>query len=84
VIAYRRGSVPEIVDDGITGYIVDSMEAAALAVRRIETLDRRIVRRIFEQRFGAQRMCQSYVDIYRRISGGEPDLTAGELLSSAA
>jgi glycosyltransferase involved in cell wall biosynthesis len=84
VIAYRRGSVPEIVDDGITGYIVDSMEAAALAVRRIETLDRRIVRRIFEQRFGAQRMCQRYVDIYRRISGGEPDLTAGELLSSAA
>jgi glycosyltransferase involved in cell wall biosynthesis len=84
VIAYRRGSVPEIVDDGITGYIVDSMEAAAMAVRRIETLDRRIVRRIFEQRFGAQRMCQSYVDIYRRISGGEPDLTAGELLSSAA
>jgi glycosyltransferase involved in cell wall biosynthesis len=84
VIAYRRGSVPEIIEDGVNGCIVDSMEAAAKSVGRIDSLDRRTVRRVFEERFSARRMCQSYVDIYRRISGGEPNLTAGDLLSSAA
>src|ERR1700730_3830393 len=84
VIAYPLGSVPEVIDDGITGYLVDSMEAAAKAIRYIDTLDRRTIRRVFEERFSARRMCQNYVNIYQRIGGLEPDLAAGELLSSAA
>jgi glycosyltransferase involved in cell wall biosynthesis len=84
VIAYRMGSVPEVIEDGTTGYIVDSMEAAANAVGRIDSLDRRRVRRAFEERFSARRMCQDYIDIYRRVSDGVPYLTAGELRSSAA
>jgi glycosyltransferase involved in cell wall biosynthesis len=84
IIAYRMGSVPEVIDDGTTGYIVDSMDAAAEAVGRIDALDRRTVRRVFEQRFSARRMCQDYIDIYQRVRAGEPYLTAGELRSSAA
>jgi glycosyltransferase involved in cell wall biosynthesis len=84
VIAYRMGSVPEIIDDGITGYIVDGMDAAVNAVRRIDALDRRTIRRVFEQRFSARRMCHDYLHIYQRIRDGEPYLTAGELRSSAA
>ena len=84
VIAYRMGSVPEIIDDGITGYIVDGMDAAAKAVARIDALDRRTIRRVFEQRFSARRMCHDYIHIYQRIRDGEPYLTAGELRSSAA
>jgi glycosyltransferase involved in cell wall biosynthesis len=84
VIAYRMGSVPEVVDDGTTGYIVDNMNAASEAVGRIDALDRRTVRRVFEQRFSALRMCHDYVNIYKRVRSGETDLTAGELRSSAA
>jgi len=84
VIAYGMGSVPEVIDDGTTGYIVDSVEAAAKAVGRIDALDRRTIRQVFEQRFSVRRMCKDYVDIYQRIRNGEPYLTAGELRSSAA
>jgi glycosyltransferase involved in cell wall biosynthesis len=83
VIAYPMGSVPEVIDDGITGYIVDSLDAAAKAVGRIDALDRRTIRRIFQQRFSARRMCHDYVDIYQRIRDTEPNLTAAELRSSA-
>jgi glycosyltransferase involved in cell wall biosynthesis len=84
VIAYGMGSVPEVIDDGITGYLVDSEEAAAKAVGRLDALDRRTVRRVFEQRFSARRMCQDYTHIYQRIREGEPYLTTGDLRSSAA
>jgi glycosyltransferase involved in cell wall biosynthesis len=84
VVAYRMGSVPEVIDEGITGYIVDSMDAAASAVERVARLDRRTVRRVFEQRFSARRMARDYLELYRRIARNEPDLTAGEQLSAAA
>jgi glycosyltransferase involved in cell wall biosynthesis len=84
VIAYGMGSVPEIIDDGITGYIVDSVDAAAKAVRRLDALDRRTIRQVFQQRFSVRRMCEDYIDIYQRVRAGEPYLTAGELRSSAA
>jgi glycosyltransferase involved in cell wall biosynthesis len=51
VIAYRLGSVPEVVDEGTTGFIVDSIDDAVGAVRRIGSLDRSICRRVFEERF---------------------------------
>jgi glycosyltransferase involved in cell wall biosynthesis len=84
VIAYRMGSVPEVVDDGTTGFIVDNMDAASEAVGRIDALDRRTVRRVFEQRFSARRMCHDYINIYQRVRSGETYLTAGEVRSSAA
>jgi glycosyltransferase involved in cell wall biosynthesis len=83
VVAYGMGSVPEVVDDGTTGYIVDSVDAAANAIKRLDVLDRRTIRKVFEQRFSVRRMCQDYVRIYQRIRDGEPYLTAGELRSSA-
>jgi len=66
VIAWRRGSVPEVVDDGSTGFIVDNIDAAVRAVGRIREIDRRTCRRVFEERFDAARMTKQYVDVYRR------------------
>jgi glycosyltransferase involved in cell wall biosynthesis len=67
VIAYRRGSVPEIVDDGITGFIVDHEDEAIAAIARIEELDRRRIRATFERRFTARRMAEDYVRHYERL-----------------
>ncbi len=53
VIAFRSGSVPEVIDDGVTGFIVEDEEHAVRAVKRIGELDRRKVRERFEQRFSA-------------------------------
>jgi glycosyltransferase involved in cell wall biosynthesis len=67
VIAYRCGSVPELIDDGVTGFIVDDLEAATDAVPKIRDLDRNLCRRRFEERFSATRMAQEYVAIYQRL-----------------
>src|SRR6266478_8850417 len=56
VIAFRSGSVPEVIDDGITGFIVMDEAEAVQAVKRVEDIDRRAIRRRFEQRFSAKRM----------------------------
>jgi glycosyltransferase involved in cell wall biosynthesis len=69
VIAYRAGSVPEVIDDSVTGYTVRNLEEAVSAVRRIGQLDRRDCRRVFEERFSAQRMVRDYTAIYHRFSG---------------
>ncbi|HSI23328.1 MAG TPA: glycosyltransferase family 4 protein [Methylophilaceae bacterium] len=67
VLAYRNGSVPEIVDDGITGFIVSNQDEAFAAVDRFGELDRARCRRVFEQRFAAKRMADDYLAIYRRL-----------------
>jgi glycosyltransferase involved in cell wall biosynthesis len=64
VIASRRGSVPEIVDEGVTGLVVDSTDAAVAAVAKAIALDRRVIRRRFEERFSAERMAQDYIELY--------------------
>ncbi len=69
VIAYRHGSVPEVMQDGVTGYIVDSQEQAILAARKIDELDRRRCHAVFAQRFTATRMAQDYCRIYWRMAG---------------
>ena len=85
VIAYRAGSVPEVIEEGKTGYIVETLDQAVSAVQRIGALDRRTCRRVFEERFSAGRMCTDYLAIYRRLCDHEPDLTSrGSVLSSAA
>ncbi|WP_050401569.1 glycosyltransferase family 4 protein [Bradyrhizobium embrapense] len=67
VIAYRSGSVPEIVEDGVTGFIVDSEEQAIEAVKEAVRLDRRTVRARFEDRFVARRMAREYESRYREL-----------------
>ena len=73
VIAWNNGAVSEIVDHGITGFIVDSIEGAVDAVARAPRLDRARIRRIFETRFSAARMARDYVTIYRRLLGAAAD-----------
>jgi glycosyltransferase involved in cell wall biosynthesis len=67
VLAFRHGSVPEVIDEGITGLIVDSVGEAARKIGRVLALDRARVRRRFEQRFTAERMVQDYVKIYEKL-----------------
>ena len=67
VLAFRCGSVPEIVEDGITGAIVGTMDEAIAALPRVIALDRKRVRQRFEQRFSATRMAKDYVGIYRSL-----------------
>jgi glycosyltransferase involved in cell wall biosynthesis len=70
VIAWRSGSVPEVIDHGVTGWIVDSVESAVDAVRRVPQLDRHGVRARFEQRFSAERMTRDYLKLYQKITSG--------------
>jgi glycosyltransferase involved in cell wall biosynthesis len=67
VIAFNRGSVPEVVDDGLTGFIVEDDLGAIGAVQRLAELDRAKVREQFEQRFTARRMAQEYLGVYRGL-----------------
>jgi glycosyltransferase involved in cell wall biosynthesis len=71
VIAFRRGSVPEIIDEGLTGFIVDNVEQAVNAVKRVEALNRAACREIFERRFSAFRMAGDYVAEYTRLLTGD-------------
>jgi glycosyltransferase involved in cell wall biosynthesis len=67
VIAFRNGSVPELLDDGVTGYVVDTIEQAVQAVERIPELSREKCRSVFEERFTVGRMTRDYLAIYRRL-----------------
>lgn len=67
VLAFRNGSVPEVIDDGISGFIVDSEEEAVSVLQRTVNMDRRQVRRRFEERFSATRMAEDYVEIYNKL-----------------
>jgi glycosyltransferase involved in cell wall biosynthesis len=67
VIAWRRGSVPEVVEDGVTGFIVESVENAVRAVEKIDHLSRADCRCAFDRRFDATRMAMDYLGVYRRV-----------------
>jgi glycosyltransferase involved in cell wall biosynthesis len=73
VIAWPQGSVPEVMADGVTGFIVESNDEAVAAVDRVAALDRRRCRQVFEERFSAGRMARDYLAIYRRLAerGGD-------------
>ena len=77
VLAFRTGSVPEIIDQGVTGLIVDSVEEAVAAMPRVLSLDRSAVRRRFEERFSATRMAQDYVSVYEDLLHRLPDKRHG-------
>jgi glycosyltransferase involved in cell wall biosynthesis len=76
VIAFRSGSVPEVIDDGVTGFVVDGEMEAVQAVRHLAELDRREVRARFEQRFTAKRMAEEYLRHYHTIVGDRPRLAS--------
>ena len=69
VIAYRRGSMPELIDHGVTGFLVDSFEEAVAAIDRLGEIDRQACRRAVEERFTVDRMADEYLALYRRIPG---------------
>ena len=65
VIAWPRGSVPDVIDNGVTGFIVNDIDAAVQAVKHVKEIDRLVCRRVFEERFDARRMARRYVDLYK-------------------
>jgi len=67
VLAFRCGSTPEVIDDGITGKLVDSEEEAIAALPEILSYDRHAVRQRFEERFTSARMAKDYVSMYRKL-----------------
>ena len=67
VIAYRAGSVPEVMEDRVTGFVVTEIEAAVEAVRRVPALHREACREMFEKRFTATRMANDYMRVYEQI-----------------
>ena len=67
VLAFRHGSVPEIVDDGVTGRVVETVDEAIRVLSGVIWLDRHAVRRRFEARFSASRMADDYIDVYRKL-----------------
>jgi glycosyltransferase involved in cell wall biosynthesis len=73
VIAWRNGSVPEVIRDGVTGFIVDSIDQAVRAVGRVGELSRLACRQNFETRFDAARMTQDYMEVYRHLVHNTPE-----------
>ncbi|HXP75121.1 MAG TPA: glycosyltransferase family 4 protein [Stellaceae bacterium] len=71
VIGFHAGSVPEVVEDGLTGYIVKDETGAVEAVGRVDRLSRQRVRARFEERFTARRMVQDYLEVYRSLMASE-------------
>lgn len=67
VVAWRRGAVPEVVDEGVTGFVVDSEEEAVAAIARVSDLDRRRIRATFLRRFSAAAMAAGYQAVYSRL-----------------
>jgi glycosyltransferase involved in cell wall biosynthesis len=77
IIAYRRGSVPEVLEPGVNGFIVDTLPEAIAATRRIPEISRERCRRAFEERFTAARMSENYLALYERLLAREA--AAGEV-----
>ena len=82
VLAFRNGAVPEVIDEGVTGHIVDRVDEAIAMLGAVLALDRRRVRQRFDERFTARRMAQDYVKIYERVIG-DPGRRDEDIASSA-
>jgi glycosyltransferase involved in cell wall biosynthesis len=87
VLAYRRGSIPEVLEDGVTGFIGETLDELVTAVERVDRLDRRRCREQFEKRFTVERMVQDYLQAYGQLlestgaSNEAPTLAEPELVS---
>ena len=75
IIARPRGSVPEIIENGLSGFLVESDAEAVEAISRLGALDRRRIREEFERRFTVRRMTEDYISIYRRLVGKQSGMT---------
>ncbi|WP_406696827.1 glycosyltransferase family 4 protein [Singulisphaera sp. Ch08] len=71
VVAFRRGSVPEVMVDGATGFVVTDVPWAVEAIGQLSRLSRRVCRQVFVERFGAPRMARDYLEVYRKLVEGE-------------
>jgi glycosyltransferase involved in cell wall biosynthesis len=69
VLAYRRGSIPEIIEDGATGFVCEGLDEMTAAIQCIPDIDRQGCRAAFEQRFSAERMAQDYLRVYEQVLG---------------
>jgi glycosyltransferase involved in cell wall biosynthesis len=78
VIAFRSGSVPEVIDDGITGFVVEGEEDAVQAIHKLDKLDRRKVRAQFEKRFSSRRMATEYARLYETLAAAESEATLAD------
>ncbi|MGO4832861.1 glycosyltransferase, partial [Rhizobiaceae sp. 2RAB30] len=72
VVVWNNGAMPEIVDDGLTGYIVDSVDAAVARIADAAHLDRHAIRAVFERKYSAARMADDYVELYRSMTVARP------------
>jgi glycosyltransferase involved in cell wall biosynthesis len=70
VIAIGRGSVPEVVVDGVTGFVVNDVDTATAAIGRVDQLDRRAARRHVEEHFSVEHMTDGYLRVYERVQRG--------------
>ena len=82
VIAYAEGSVSEVMEDGVTGFIVDDIEHAVRAVERVRELNRAGCREVFEKRFTSSRMASDYVNAYKRLADPRMQMVRRSLESS--
>ena len=87
VLAYRRGSIPEIIEDRGTGFVCEGLDEMTAAIQRIPEIDRRRCRLSFEQRFSVERMAQDYLRVYGQALGNiceseaESEVEAASLVS---
>ena len=72
VIAYNKGSMPELIEHGVTGFLVDTFDEAVAAIGRIGEIDRAACRRAVEQRFTVEHMADKYLTLYQRLLHGPP------------
>ncbi|HEY6110980.1 MAG TPA: glycosyltransferase, partial [Chthoniobacterales bacterium] len=76
IIAYRQGSVPEVIEEGHTGFVVDDLADAIAAAKRVPELSRKRCREIFEERFTARRMARDYLRVYQGLIERERERAA--------
>jgi len=87
VLAFRNGAVAEVIEDGLTGYVVDNVDEAIAKLAHVLELDRARVRRRFEERFSVTRMAHDYVKIYTRLIGKRqvrPELQPAAMVANGA
>jgi glycosyltransferase involved in cell wall biosynthesis len=80
VIAFRNGSVPEVLEEGVTGFITDSESAAAKAAAQIGKLDRKRIRAEFDRRFTSHKMAQNYIDLFQTLVAGKNSSAAAGIV----
>lgn len=79
VLAYRQGSIPEIIEPGVTGFISETLEEMISSVTKLETIDRRDCRESFDRRFTAKRMVSDYLKIYEEVVRGNHIVSSPQL-----